>query len=129
MPRHVPDLSEQRRYRNYIIDSLEVSGSFNEQLQLQQRIPTVPGSVEVLLHWSDVYHPDAPDYYTPPTFSSDELAALAAFQAVWEDVCAELPGRLPPPETIQQDRHWMRLRTAARQALAVFEIRGRSRES
>jgi hypothetical protein len=126
MTRHVPDEAEQTRYRGYIMDALALAGSFEEQLAFRARVPIANASAEVIEKWSDVYHDDAPDYYTAPVFSDDELQAMREFNTVWLDVCARTPKLLPPLEELFASwPEWSIMRDAANKALLAFDARAR----
>ena len=109
------------------MDALALAGSFEEQVAFRVNVPIANASAEVIESWRDVYHNDAPDYYTAPTFSDDELQAMREFNTAWLDVCARTPKHLPSLEELFTSwPEWSIMRDAANKALLVFNARGRT---
>lgn len=61
-------------------------------------------------------------------FSTNEQEALVQFHHVWADVAAKTPDPLPDLVVLFDHSEWKRLRDAAHEALAVFQVRGQVSE-
>jgi len=114
-----------QRIRNRIIEVLELSSSFEEQLAYQASVPIAHVAAEVIEQWQDFVNPQSLPQITGPVFSDDEVAAIHAFNAVWDNVADDVPEPLPSLETLQLSEPWERLRTAALSSLSVMGRRGR----
>jgi hypothetical protein len=121
---HIPAAIEAR-IRNRIIEYLELAASFEAQVAYQARAPVhVPH--EVINQCRDWVPEDPAERFSAsPAFSYDELAAVTAYDALWNEVAAETPDPLPALSELQSSAAWRRLRDGARRALAVFAARGR----
>ncbi len=114
-----------QRIRNRIIENLGTMASFDEQRTYAQRVPICYVPYELINGWEDFVNSPRPPHFTEPVFSSMERDAIEQFYPHWGDAAETLPEDFPPLEDVLNSSYWMRLRDAAREALAVFLIRGR----
>jgi hypothetical protein len=114
-----------QRIRNRIIENLGTMASFDEQRTYAQRVPICYVPYELISGWEDFVDSPRPSHFTEPVFSSVECEALEQFYPHWRDAADALPEDFPALEDVLNSPYWMRLRDAAREALAVFLIRGR----
>lgn len=120
-----PQLLRQR-IRENMIDYFEVASSAEEQLHYQRTVPIAHVPAEMIEQWADSAFADDFDWYSSPVFSDTENAAIRRFQLAWEGVAADTPRPLPGTvEALLGTEPWGRLMAGARNALAVFEQRGR----
>jgi hypothetical protein len=124
LPDATPRLVLQR-IRNRIIEILDTMASFDEQRTYAQRVPICYVPYELINGWEDFVASPRPPHFTEPVFSSAECDAIEHFYPHWREAADALPEGFPPLEDVLNSRYWMRLRDAARQALAAFLIRGR----
>jgi hypothetical protein len=127
----VPDPTAQlvlQRIRNRIIETLETFASFDEQRTYAQRVPICYVPYELINRWEDFVDSAQPSHFAEPVFSLEERGAIEQFHCQWRAAADLLPNDHPPLEDVLNARYWMRLRDAARQALAVFLVRGRLSE-
>jgi hypothetical protein len=114
-----------QRIRNRIIEALGTMASLDEQRSYAQRVPICYVPYELISGWEDFVDSPRPAHFTAPVFSPLECAALEQFYPHWRDAADALPQDFPPLEDVLSSPYWARLRDAARQALAVFLVRGR----
>jgi hypothetical protein len=124
LPDATPRLVLQR-IRNRIIENLGMMASFNEQRIYAKRVPICYVPYELINGWEDFVDSPRPTHFTEPVFSSVERDAIEQFYPHWRDAADSLPDDFPPLEDVLDSPYWVRLREAARQALASFMIRGR----
>jgi hypothetical protein len=118
-----------QRIRNRIVETVELTGSFEAQLDYEKNVPFVNVPYEVINQWQDWVRGDPRiDEQLSDALSDDELDAMAEYQAVWDVVAEAVPDDYPPLADVQALPAWDRLRLAANVALSVFEIRGRMSE-
>jgi hypothetical protein len=118
-----------QRIRNRIVETLELAGSFEAQLDYEKNMPFVNVPYEVINQWQDWVRGDPRiDEQLSDALSNDELDAMAEYQAVWDLVAEAVPDDYPPLADVQALPAWDQLRIAANVALSVFEIRGRMSE-
>jgi hypothetical protein len=114
-----------QRIRNRIIENLSTMASFDEQRTYAKRVPICYVPYELINGWEDFVDSPRPAHFTEPVFSSVECDAIEQFYPHWRDAADALPEGFPPLEDVLNSPYWMRLRDAAREALAAFLIRGR----
>ncbi len=118
-----------QRIRNRIIESIELAGSFQSQLDYEKNVPFVNVPYEVINQWEDWVRGDPRiDEQLSDALSNDELDAMADYQSVWNVVADAVPDDYPSLADVQALPTWDQLRIAANVALIVFEIRGRMSE-
>jgi hypothetical protein len=114
----------EQRIRNRLMDYFEIASSFAKQLNYQAKVPFVHVPNEMINQWEDWIRRDhLDDWYTEPVFSIPEQAAIRRYDAIWSNVADVMPD-LPLSELIKTQT-WEKLRSAAEEALKVFEVRGR----
>lgn len=115
-----------QRVRNRIIEALELSSSFEAQIEYRNNAPIAHVPAEVIEQWND----NMPSQMTDPqwdrvVFSPDERDAIHTFHQTWDEVATATPTHAWTLEQAQSDPGWERLRTAAESALEAFDRRGR----
>jgi hypothetical protein len=115
----------EQRVRNRIIEYLSLAASFQQQRAYQASVPAISVPNEVINQWQDWVSEQSFPGFGPPVFTSNELAALAAFGRAWEQVARNTPSPLPPVDETVALPQWEHLRAAAEAAREVFEQRGR----
>jgi hypothetical protein len=124
----VPDPTPQlvlQRIRNRIIETLETLASFDEQRAYAKRVPICYVPYELINSWEDSVDSPRPAHLAEPVFSTGERDAIEQFYPQWRDAADLLPKDYPPLEDVLAAPYWLRLRDAARRALAVLLVRGR----
>jgi hypothetical protein len=114
-----------QRIRNRIIEHLQLTASFDDQLQLQSDVPFVRVPAEVINGWED-WMPGDPRLleFAEGVYTPEEVVAIIAFHDVWDSVADRTPDPLPSLRETQALPEWRDLRDSARQALAVLLERG-----
>jgi hypothetical protein len=124
MTRPVPDRIVLQRMRNRIIESLELASSHEVQSEYQRKVPLVDVAAEVFNQWEDWVPKDWRRHYMAgDVFTSAEIAAIAAFEIVWDEIASELPEL--PLAALMPMPGWQRLADAAAASLRIFLERGR----
>ena len=114
-----------QRIRNRIIEYLETASSYEEQKKFETDVPIVHVPNEIINEWEDYVNRDCLSECAGPVFSPEEQIAIRQFDAVWAQVADDTPNPLPPLSKLIGTEPWERLRTAASQALGVFQVRGK----
>lgn len=113
-----------QRVRNRVIESLELTSSFDAQRRYQSCAPVhVPN--EVINQWEDWVRGPRDPAIIEPVFSKAEQDAVARFHETWRDVAASTPDPLPELDALFVTAEWHALRDAAADALRVFLVRGK----
>jgi hypothetical protein len=108
-------------WRQIITDQLRVLASDTAQLEYERRVPHVDISTELLCQWfDDSYHPDDPGFRS--SFSSDELNALAEFNALFEERDDSLPESAGTVATWHASPTWREVMDAASKTLARIAV-------
>lgn len=113
-----------QRVRNRIIEYLDWSSSFDQQVDYQAAATYVNVPNEVINQWEDWVYPNWREHLIAPTFSPEEIDAIGQFYVVWDAVAAQTPDPLPILPVLHATAEWTRLALAAAEALAVFQVRG-----
>lgn len=111
-------------FRSRIVDLLDLISDPNAQLDYQSRVPYVDVAAELFNQWDESYHPSDPCFLGQ--FSPSELAALAVFAGVIDEVADATPAQLPPLVDFMKTKHWERLMLGARVALSAVKRTQRS---
>lgn len=118
-----------RRIRNRIIEHLQFVSSAEKQLAYQQKVPVAHVSNELFNAWTDwVANEQAIEQFVAPIFSSDEQQAIVQFNSTLDMVARQTPQELAHITEFIGTPAWEALSSAARSALAVFQLRGMSPE-
>jgi hypothetical protein len=112
-------------FREQLVAVLDLIGSRDRQLHLQEIAPGTCACSELFYQWDHCYGrgPAHWDHFSEDedaTFTPDELLALAEFHLVYESVESEVPKRRPRIEEFVDSPGWMRLSAAACKALAAL---------
>jgi len=113
---------DQLKYRDDIIETLQLISSRDEQLEYQRQVPMAHVSAEIFCHWGDCCYRNGKhleEEWCRPIFSPLEREAMANFN----DVLNQISGALPEPPWIEQFvlmPEWARLSEAAATALSAF---------
>jgi hypothetical protein len=79
-----------RNWRQEVREELEILATEMEQVEYEKRVPHVDITQELLCGWfNDSYHPDDDEFKSH--FTPVELAAMAAFNAFFDERIALLP--------------------------------------
>jgi hypothetical protein len=124
MPDDTPRLVLQR-IRNRIIENLDTFASFEEQREYARRVPICYVPYELINSWADWVDSPRPSGFIEPVFSLSERDAIERFYSYWLVASDALPKDYPPLTEVQKAPYWAQLRDAAREAGAVFDVRGR----
>ena len=115
----------QQRIRNRIMEYFALAASFEEQRRYELAAPIAQVAYEVINQWGDQLPQGAErELERSSVFSSDEVAALRAFEMVLEKTSRVVPDDYPTLDRVQAMPVWEELRQAAVEALAVFDRRG-----
>lgn len=124
MTKAVPHSLVLQRVRNRIIETLELASSHEIHREYQRNRPQVDVAAEIFNQWEDWVPTDWRSRYTPgDVFTSSEIAAIAAFEAVWNEVADSLPEL--SLDVLMQMPAWRRLADAGAASLRIFLERGR----
>jgi hypothetical protein len=130
MEERIPLTVLKLRFRNNIMDYLELASSPSEQREYERRVPIAHVPNEMINQWEDCVPDQDFEWYSQPEFSADEQAAIKRFTQVWESVADETPDPMPGSiESLIGTAVWERLIEAAKEALGVFLVRGRISET
>ena len=111
----------QMTLRKNVIESLKLLSSRDEQLDYQRRVPIAYVSAEIFCIWDESYSEEwRKDKSFRPTFSKSELAAMEAFNMIFEDISDSLPKNPPDIEEFVLTPEWKKLSEAASTALLSF---------
>ena len=117
------------RFRNRIIEHLQLVSSVEEQLAYQQSDPIGQVSGELFNTWGDWVADEATiDEFTAPVFSPEEQLAVREFNAALNAVSDRTAQDLPYITEFIGTPEWQELSSAARKAISVFQVRGMSPE-
>ena len=112
-------MEETPEFRGRIIEVLELISNPEAQLEYQKRASFVKVAAELFNQWDESYHPTDPCFLGQ--FGSSELAALAVFAGVIDEVADATPAQLPPLVDFMKTKHWERLVLSARVALSAVK--------
>jgi DNA-binding transcriptional MocR family regulator len=112
------DLAVSMRAR--VLETLTLLASEEKQRKYQRRAPHVNVPAELFNQWEDFYFPGDMDFRSG--FVSSELAALAHFDRVLNQVSDDTPRDLPALEEFLTTEAWRALSDAARDALSAFPV-------
>jgi len=108
-----------RDLRKSIRDILSTLGSEERQLAYERAVPWVEITNELVCMWfDDTYHPDDEDFRAH--FSPAELAALAAFDALYDQRSKVLPEQPGTVRTWLASPAWREIMQKARDTLALL---------
>ncbi len=114
----------QLKYRQDIIETLQLISSRDEQLDYQRRVPIAHVSAELFCHWADGVYNDGKylkEEWCRPIFSTIELQSMAEFDEVLNQV-ADASLTLPPIQQFVLTPEWAKLSEAAATALRAFQL-------
>ena len=104
--------------RSAVREVLSLFASEEQQVAYERDVPHVDISAELLCMWADdIYHPD--DSWRRH-FSPDELAAMAEFHALFDQVSSKLPVSHGTVRTWLANWEWQRIMAGAGCALALI---------
>jgi hypothetical protein len=112
------DLAVSMRAR--VLETLTLLASEEKQREYQRTAPHVDVPAELFNQWEDSYFPEDMDFRSG--FASSELAVLAHFDRVLNQVCDDTPQDLPALEEFLATEAWRTLSDAARDALSAFPV-------
>ena len=116
----ISDTLLAQRWRNRIIESLEVFASLEQQMLI--------GADETINMWEDCINEERLKIFIPPAVTSEEREAILKFHEVWEEVADSAPQFMPPVEELLPTAAWQKLMATAEEALLIFYKRGRLNE-
>jgi hypothetical protein len=104
-------------WRKIVVEELQLLSSEREQLDYESKVPNVDITAELVSGWfDDSYHPDDPQF--KGCFSSNELAALAKFSALFNERRKVLPKSNGTVRSWLTDESWREVMNEAASALA-----------
>ena len=125
MTEQVPHLVLMQRVRNRIIEVLELTSSFEEQLAYEKAVQIAYVPDEVIEQWGDWVNAHTLKDFTHPVFSVDEATAINLFNDMSNEIIKDIPKPTPDLATLQRSEPWLHLRQAAMACLDVMNRRGR----
>jgi hypothetical protein len=118
-----------QRIRNRVIEDLEKAASYTEQRRYQDGVPLINVVTEIVCMWANDHVSEGwQSWFRFPVFTPEEIEAVARFDAVLHAVADSLPTATPQLSDLIRTEPWERLRLAAAESLAVFQLRGRLSE-
>ena len=112
------DLAVSMRAR--VLETLALLASEEMQREYQREVPHVDVPAELFNQWDDCYFPEDKDFQSG--FVSAELAVLANFANVLNQVCDDTPQVLPALDEFLTTQAWRTLSDAAQDALSAFSV-------
>lgn len=112
------DLAVSMRAR--VLETLTLLASEEKQRAYQRAVPHVEVPAELFNQWEDCYFPEDRDFQS--AFFSAELAVLAHFDKVLNQVCDDTPQDLPALDEFLTTQAWRTLSDAAQNALSAFSL-------
>lgn len=106
--------------RAQVLETLALLASEEMQREYQRAVPRVGVPAELFNQWEDCYFPEDRDFQSG--FVSAELAVLANFDRVLNQVCDGTPQNLPALDEFLTTQAWRTLSDAARNALSAFSL-------
>lgn len=125
MTEQVTHLVLMQRVRNRIIEVLELTSSFDQQLAYEKAVKIAYVPDEVIAQWGDWVNAQSLKDITYPVFSADEVAAINLFNDASNEIIRDIPKTTPDLDTLQRSEPWLQLRQAALACLDVMNRRGR----
>jgi hypothetical protein len=104
--------------RAQVLETLALLASEGMQREYQREVPHVDVPAELFNQWEDCYFPE--DKAFQSGFVSAELAVLASFDNVLNQVCDDTPQVLPALDEFVTTQAWRTLSDAAQDALSAF---------
>lgn len=106
--------------RAQVLETLTLLASEEKQREYQRAIPHVDVPAELFNQWEDCYFPEDKDFQSD--FATAELAVLANFDNVLNQVCDDTPQVLPALDEFLTTQAWRTLSDAAQSALSAFSL-------
>lgn len=107
--------------RKIVVEQLEMLASETEQLKYEKNVPSVDVTAELISGWfDDSYHPD--DAHFRSCFTDAELAALAEFDALFEERRRLLPESKGSVKSWLASPAWREVMNAASRTLASLAV-------
>jgi len=116
-----------RRVRNEIIDYFELVSNKLALLDYGSKNPISNPYAEVFDQWDDRIHIDTDEMkqtFSVPLYTAAELEALRNYDQIWHQVLRETPDTMKI-EAFVETASWKKMARAAKEALAVFQERGK----
>lgn len=107
------ELSDQLRVR--VLEVLALTADGEAQCNYQAQAPHVDVAAELFNQWDEVYFPTSQEFRS--AFSDEQLAALARYSRIIEEISTQTPQQLPPLADFMRTTAWKRLSDAANNAL------------
>jgi hypothetical protein len=101
-----------KNIKSRVVETLSLIASEELQLQYQSQVPQVNVSDELFNQWDDCYYPGDPAFHA--AFREHELASLASFDEILNQVSSATSQQLPRLEEFMRTREWQQLASAAR---------------
>ena len=121
------DIVISQRIRNHLIEHLEHACSEEKLLEYQENVPIARVPIELIEQWSDSFDMDGyvKGWYSPPTYTEEELQAALAFEAIINYACKNLPNITYDINEIFKMPWWPLFKKQAKITLSVFMKRGK----
>jgi hypothetical protein len=117
-----------QRIRNRVIEHLELSSSFAQQIEYERTAQIYIPS-ELIAGWEDLVREDpSADPGISSVYSAEEVEALGRVHGAWSDAADALPADFPPLSQVQTMPEWRRWRDESISALTSLMLRGRMSE-
>ncbi len=114
-----------QRVRNRIIEVLELTSPFDQQLAYEKAVQIAYVPDEVIEQWGDWVNAHSLGDITGPVFSLDEVVAINLFDDSSNEIIKAIPKTTPELAILQSTEPWLKLRQAAQECLDVMNRRGR----
>ena len=105
-------MTEESHFRERIVEVLGLFSDPASQIEYQSNAPGVAVPGELFNQWDDWYRPTDPGFLKE--FDQSEVAALAQFGRLVDEIVAATPQNLPPLKAFMQTEPWQQLRDGAK---------------